>query len=95
MIEDPLGLDLRDHTIDRGVKVPVLIAVRELVDVLVRSLVEANRPLLGSLGVDDVGARIDGTAHSDERFGYRPNGRTDDDRADGLVEIGLERTFTG
>jgi len=30
-----------------------------------------------------------------ERFGYRPNGRTDDDRADGLVEIGLERTLTG
>jgi ribosomal protein S18 acetylase RimI-like enzyme len=26
-----------------------------------------------------------------ERFGYRPNGRTDDDRADGVVEIGLEK----
>jgi ribosomal protein S18 acetylase RimI-like enzyme len=26
-----------------------------------------------------------------ERFGYRPNGRTDDDRADGVVEVGLEK----
>jgi len=30
-----------------------------------------------------------------ERFGYRANGRTDDDRADGLVEIGMERTLAG
>ena len=29
------------------------------------------------------------------RFGYRANGRTDDDRADGLVEIGMERTLAG
>jgi ribosomal protein S18 acetylase RimI-like enzyme len=30
-----------------------------------------------------------------ERFGYRANGRTDDDRADGLVEIGMEKTLIG
>jgi ribosomal protein S18 acetylase RimI-like enzyme len=30
-----------------------------------------------------------------ERFGYRANGRTDDDRPDGLVEIGMEKTLTG
>jgi ribosomal protein S18 acetylase RimI-like enzyme len=29
------------------------------------------------------------------RFGYRANGRTDDDRADGGVEIGMERTLAG
>jgi ribosomal protein S18 acetylase RimI-like enzyme len=28
-----------------------------------------------------------------ERFGYRANGRTDDDRADGLVEIGLHKSL--
>ncbi len=26
-----------------------------------------------------------------ERFGYRPNGRIDDDRADGVAEIGMEK----
>jgi ribosomal protein S18 acetylase RimI-like enzyme len=26
-----------------------------------------------------------------ERFGYRPNGRTDDDRDDGVAEIGMEK----
>jgi ribosomal protein S18 acetylase RimI-like enzyme len=26
-----------------------------------------------------------------QRFGYRPNGRTDDDRADGVAEIGMEK----
>ena len=30
-----------------------------------------------------------------ERFGYRPNGRTDDDRADGVVEIGMGRALAG
>jgi ribosomal protein S18 acetylase RimI-like enzyme len=29
------------------------------------------------------------------RSGYRANGRTDDDREDGVVEIGMERTLAG